>query len=192
MDVFVVSAKTGYGFDRLGNYLAPGKTVVLLGSSGVGKSSFVNMLAGEERMAVNTIRENDSKGRHTTTHRQLIRLESGVLFIDTPGMRELGMLDSGEGLRETFGDVAQYIGQCRFSNCRHTSEPGCAVQEAIASGELSSVRWESYQKLQRETDYAANQTDYLRQKEQRFTEIAKFSKAIQKSGGKRGTSGFDE
>lgn len=192
VDVFAVSAKTGYGFDRLGQYLAPGKTVVLLGSSGVGKSSFVNALAGEERMAVRDIRESDGKGRHTTTHRQLIRLESGVMIIDTPGMRELGMLDSGEGLSETFGDVEQYIGLCRFSNCRHESEPGCAVQEAILRGDLSRARWESYQKLQRETSYSANQADYLRQKQERFTQIAKLSKSLQQSGGKRGGSSFDE
>ncbi len=192
VDVFAVSARTGFGFDRLGGYLAPGKTIVLLGSSGVGKSSFVNALAGEELMAVNTIRENDSKGRHTTTHRQLIRLSSGVLFIDTPGMRELGMLDSGDGLSEAFSDVEQYFGQCRFSNCSHGSEPGCAVQAALASGELSPARWESYQKLQREASYSGNQTEYLRQKQEKFTQIAKLSKALQKSGGKRGTGRFDE
>ena len=192
VDVFAVSAKTGYGLDRLSRYLAPGKTVVLLGSSGVGKSSFVNALAGEERMAVNTIREGDDKGRHTTTHRQLIRLNSGLLIIDTPGMRELGMLDSGEGIRETFADVEQYFSLCRFSNCRHESEPGCAVQAAIASGELSPARWENYQKLQREASYSANQTDYLKQKQEKFTQIAKFSKALQQSGGKRGTGSSDE
>ena len=190
VDVFAVSAKTGYGIGRLSGYLAPGKTVVLLGSSGVGKSSFVNALAGEERMAVSAIRENDSKGRHTTTHRQLIRLSSGVLFIDTPGMRELGMLDSGEGVSEAFSDVEQYFDQCRFSNCSHGSEPGCAVQAAINSGELAPARWESYQKLQREASYSTNQTDYLKQKQEKFTQIAKFSKAIQKSGGKHGS--FDE
>lgn len=187
-DVFAVSAKTGYGFDRLAHYLAPGKTIVLLGSSGVGKSSFLNALAGEALMAVNTIRENDSKGRHTTTCRQLIRLASGLMIIDTPGMRELGMLESSAGLSETFGDVEGYLAQCRFSNCRHESEPDCAVQAAIARGELPRARWESYQKLQRESSYSASQTDYLRQKRQRFTEIAKLSKALQKSGGKRGGS----
>jgi len=192
VDIFAVSAKTGYGFDRLANYLAPGRTIVLLGSSGVGKSSFVNALAGEERMAVNAIREDDSKGRHTTTCRQLIRLDSGLLIIDTPGMRELGMLDSPTGLSESFADVEQYASRCRFSDCRHDSEPGCEVQAAIARGDLSRSRWESYKKLQREASYSASQTDYLRQKQERFTQIAKFSKAIQKSGGKRGGSTFDE
>lgn len=191
VDVFAVSAKTGDGFDALGNYLKPGKTIVLLGSSGVGKSSFVNALAGSELMAVNAIREDDSKGRHTTTHRQLIRLESGVMIIDTPGMRELGMLDATAGLSESFADVEAYFPYCRFSDCRHEREPGCAVQAAIASGELPRARFDSYQKLQRESKYAGDQAGYLRQKQQRFTEIAKFSKSIQKSGGKHGTFSED-
>jgi ribosome biogenesis GTPase len=191
VDVFAVSAITGAGFGSFGDYLAPGKTVVLLGSSGVGKSSFVNALAGEELMAVNTIREDDSKGRHTTTHRQLIRLSGGVMIIDTPGMRELGMLDAEEGLSETFSDVERLSALCRFSNCRHESEPGCAVLAAIASGELPKERFSSYLKLQRESKYAGDQALYLRQKQQRFTEIAKLGKALQKSGGKRGSSDYD-
>ena len=190
--MFAVSAKTGYGFDALSAYLKPGHTIVLLGSSGVGKSSFVNALAGEEIMAVNEIREDDSKGRHTTTHRQLIRLATGVMIIDTPGMRELGMLDAANGLHESFADVEQYFPLCRFSDCSHTREPGCAVQAAILAGELPLSRFESYQKLLRESQYAASQADYLKQKQQRFTEIAKMSKALQKSGGKRGTFGRDD
>jgi len=191
VDVFVVSAKTGYGYEALGAYLSPGKTIVLLGSSGVGKSSFVNALAGEEIMAVNEIREDDSKGRHTTTHRQLIRLNSGVMIIDTPGMRELGMLDVTAGLSESFADVEQYFPLCRFSDCSHGREPGCSVQAAIASGELPLSRYESYRKLQRESKYAENQAGYLKIKQQRTTEIAKFSKALQKSGGKHGTFSDD-
>lgn len=186
-EIFPLSAKTGEGVDALAEYLQPGKTIVLLGSSGVGKSSFVNALAGEHIMAVNEIRENDSKGRHTTTHRQLIQLASGVMIIDTPGMRELGMLDASAGLSESFADVEQYFPLCRFADCTHEREPGCAVQAAIAAGELPQSRFESYQKLQRESRYAASQTDYLKQKQQRFTEIAKMSKALQKSGGKRGS-----
>ena len=138
-------------------------------SSGVGKSSFVNALAGEELMAVNTIREDDSKGRHTTTHRQLIRLNSGVMIIDTPGMRELGMLDAAEGLSETFSDVEQYFGMCRFSNCRHESEPGlrpCRRQSPPANCRLSA--YQSYQKLRRESAYAEDSAGYLRAKHQRF------------------------
>ena len=140
VDIHVVSAHTGYGLEGLEPWLQPGKTVVFLGSSGVGKSSLVNALAGEERMAVQAIREDDSKGRHTTTHRQLIRLKSGVLVIDTPGMRELGMWDVSEGLQDAFADVEALAGKCRFSDCRHECEPGCAVREAIASGELDIHR----------------------------------------------------
>lgn len=192
VDVFAVSAVSGFGFDALSPYLKPGKTIVLLGSSGVGKSSFVNALAGGEIMAVKEIREDDSKGRHTTTHRQLIRLDSGLMIIDTPGMRELGMLHTSAGLSESFADVEQYFGLCRFSNCRHEREPDCAVQTAIASGELPLSHYESYQKLQRESRYAGDQAMYLKAKQQRFTEIAKLSKALHKSGGKRGAFGVDD
>ena len=113
IDVYAVSSKTGYGMGNIEKYFCPGKTVVFLGSSGVGKSSLVNALAGEEIMGVNGIREDDSKGRHTTTHRQLIMLENGAMIIDTPGMRSLGMWDVSIGLGEAFGDVEQYLGKCR-------------------------------------------------------------------------------
>ncbi|MEN6595958.1 MAG: ribosome small subunit-dependent GTPase A [Clostridiaceae bacterium] len=182
VDVYAISAKTGEGMDALHALLQPGRTIVLLGSSGVGKSSFVNALAGEEIMAVNEIREDDSKGRHTTTHRQLLLLPSGVLVIDTPGMRELGMVDADAGLTEAFADVERFFGQCRFTDCRHESEPGCAVKAAIARGDLPRQRWESYQKLQRESRYSGNQAQYLKQKQQRFKDIAKFSKQL---GGKK-------
>jgi ribosome biogenesis GTPase len=187
-DVFAVSAKTGDGLDALSGWLCPGKTVVLLGSSGVGKSSFVNALAGRELMAVGGVREDDGKGRHTTTHRQLILLKSGVLVIDTPGMRELGMWDADEGLAEAFSDVEAYLGQCRFSDCRHENEPGCAVRAAIARGELPQERWDSYQKLQRESGYAADQAKYLTDKRKRFKEIAKINK---RTGGKKASARFD-
>ena len=157
----VVSAHTGYGLQRLNAYLQPGKTVVFLGSSGVGKSSLVNALAGEDIMAVNSIREDDSKGRHTTTHRQLIRLKSGVMIIDTPGMRELGLWDVSEGLGDAFADVEAFLGKCRFSDCRHETEPGCAIKAAIAIGELDASRWESYRKLKEE---AVGKAEMLRRK----------------------------
>ncbi len=188
-EVFAVSAKTGAGMDALSFCLRPGNTVVLLGSSGVGKSSFVNALAGREIMAVGGVREDDDKGRHTTTHRQLILLESGVLVIDTPGMRELGMWEADEGLAEAFSDVEAYLGQCRFSDCRHENEPGCAVRAAIERGELPRERWESYRKLQRESGYSSDQAKYLRDKEKRFKEIAKFNK---RTGGKKESARFEE
>ncbi len=177
VNTYVVSALTGYGLVRLNAYLQPGKTVVFLGSSGVGKSSLVNALAGEEIMTVNGIREDDSKGRHTTTHRQLIRLQSGVMIIDTPGMRELGMWDVTEGLGDAFADVEVFLGKCRFSDCRHETEPGCAFKAAIAAGELDIQRWESYRKLKAE---AVDRDEMLRRKQEWAKGVAKFTKQRKK------------
>ncbi len=181
--VFAVSAKTGHGIDLLSGYLKQGKTIVFLGSSGVGKSSLVNALAGEEIMAVNEIREDDSRGRHTTTHRQLIMLPSGVMVIDTPGMREIGIWDVDEGLGEAFTDVEKYFGKCRFSDCRHKSEPGCAVKEAIAKGELSKERWNSYLQIKFEAKFVEDRAGYLRDKTALNKAIAKWSRQKKKNGG---------
>ena len=128
-------------------------------------------------MSVNSIREDDSKGRHTTTHRQLIRLESGVMIIDTPGMRELGMWDVSEGIGEAFSDVEQYLGCCRFSDCRHESEPGCAIRAAIVRGELDISRWESYQKLSEE---AVDKAEMLRRKREWHKSLYKIEKRKKK------------
>jgi ribosome biogenesis GTPase len=183
--VHAISVVDGYGLDALNEYLMPCKTIVFIGSSGVGKSTLVNALAGQEIMAVQEIREDDSKGRHTTTRRQLIMLPSGAMIIDTPGMRELGMWDVSTGLGEAFVDVERYFGQCRFTDCRHQAEPGCAVRAAIASGELPRERWESYLKLKREARFAEDKAEYLRQKEQWAKGIAKWCKQMQKQGGFR-------
>lgn len=177
VNTHVVSAQTGYGLQKLNAYLQPGKTVVFLGSSGVGKSSLVNALAGESVMAVNGIREEDSKGRHTTTHRQLIRLTSGVMIIDTPGMRELGMTDAPEGLADAFADVQRFLGKCRFSDCTHNAEPGCAIHAAISRGELDISRWESYRKLKAE---ALPQEEMLRRKKEWSKGVAKLNKQRKK------------
>ena len=173
----VVSAHSGYGLNRLNAYLQPGKTAVFLGSSGVGKSSLVNALAGEEIMKVSAIREDDAKGRHTTTHRQLIRLRSGVMIIDTPGMRELGMWDVSEGLADAFADVDRFLGRCRFSDCTHQREPGCVIRAAIETGELDPERWASYQKLKEET---IDRDEMLRRKREWSEGVAKFTKQRKK------------
>lgn len=173
VSIHSVSARTGFGLDALEQYLRPGKTVVFLGSSGVGKSSLVNVLAGKEVMTVNGIREDDSKGRHTTTHRQLLMLPSGVMVIDTPGMRELGMWDVSEGLGSAFADVEQFLGKCRFRDCRHDREPGCAIRAAIASGALDPARWESYRALESE---AVSKEELLRRKQEFTKSVARFRK----------------
>ena len=167
----IVSSKTGYGMDELAPYLQKGKTLVFLGSSGVGKSSLVNALAGEQIMDTSGIREDDSKGRHTTTHRELIMLKSGVMIIDTPGMRELGMWDVTEGLGDAFSDIEELAQRCRFRDCRHESEPRCAVREAMMSGALSESRFESYKKIRTEAKYSEDSAGYRRQKEQFFKSV---------------------
>ena len=181
--IHAVSSKTGAGLNALSAYMSSGKTIVFLGSSGVGKSSLVNALADEDIMTVNGIREDDSKGRHTTTHRQLIMLRNGAMIIDTPGMRELGMWDVSTGLGEAFADVEQYLGKCKFSDCKHQTEPGCAIKEAIANGELSRERWKSYISLKSEAKYSDDKGAFLLQKQQRNKNIAKYNRQ-KKSGNK--------
>lgn len=174
--VYAVSAKSGAGLDDLSEYLRPGKTCVFLGSSGVGKSSLVNALAGSEVMDTSEIREDDSRGRHTTTHRQLIMLPSGVMIIDTPGMRELGMWDVSEGIGQSFADVESYFGSCKFRDCTHNGEPGCAVQAAIDRGELSAERLESYRRLRREARFSDDKDGYMRGKEAWAKGIAMYNR----------------
>lgn len=180
--VHTISTKTCYGLSELSAYLKPRKTIVFLGSSGVGKSSLVNALAGEEIMAVNSIREDDSKGRHTTTHRQLILLNSGVMIIDTPGMRELGMWDVSVGLGEAFADVERCLGRCKFSDCKHNNEPGCAIKAAIVNGKLAQERWDSYLKLKKEAKFSDDKASYIREKTEWHKAIARYSKQRKKNG----------
>jgi ribosome biogenesis GTPase / thiamine phosphate phosphatase len=156
--VLAVSNVTQEGLDELRSYLRPGVTAALLGSSGVGKSTLVNTLAGEELLETREIRD-DGKGRHTTTRRELVQLPGGGLVIDTPGMREVQLWIADDGLEEAFEDVTELFGQCRFSDCAHQSEPGCAVKDALANGTLSPERWDSYLKLQRELAHLDQRLD---------------------------------
>jgi ribosome biogenesis GTPase len=147
--VHAVSSVTGEGLGELDPYLLPGQTVALLGSSGVGKSTLVNRLLGQDQLAIAELRR-DGRGRHTTTHRELVHLPGGALLLDTPGMRELQLWAEESALDETFADVAELARECRFSDCAHGQEPGCAVRAALGNGSLPRIRWESYSKLQRE------------------------------------------
>ena len=164
--VHAISSVTGEGLDELRAHLRPGVTAALLGSSGVGKSTLVNTLVGEELLETREIRE-DGKGRHTTTRRELIQLPGGALVIDTPGMREVQLWIADEGLEEAFSDVTELFEHCRFSDCAHESEPGCAIKEAIANGTLAPERWESYLKLQRELTHLERRLDKRAQAEER-------------------------
>jgi ribosome biogenesis GTPase / thiamine phosphate phosphatase len=148
--IYAISAAKGIGMEPLMHYLKNGKTVVLLGSSGVGKSTLINALEGVERQKVGSIREDDSRGRHITTVRELIMLKSGGVIIDNPGMRELQLWDAVSGLKDTFRDIEELAAQCKFSDCRHETEPGCMILKSIEDGALSPIRFESYVKLQRE------------------------------------------
>ena len=157
--VLAVSAPRGLGLDQLRTFLPPGTTAVMLGMSGVGKSTLVNALAGEVRQAVGEVRATDGRGRHTTTHRELVLLPGGALLLDTPGMRELGLWDPGEANAQTFEDIEALARECRFRDCSHVAEPGCAVQAALRSGGLAPERLESYRKLDREGAFISRKED---------------------------------
>lgn len=160
-------------------YLQPGKTIAFLGSSGVGKSTLINKLLGEDVILTAGIRKDD-KGRHTTTHRELLTLPCGAYVIDTPGMRELGMWEHEAGIENAFADIEALISCCRFSDCSHSGEPGCAVQAALRDGSLAPERWNSYRKLKVESAYAADEAAYLDAKRAKFKEIAKINRSHSK------------
>ncbi len=172
-NVIPFSTMTGHGLDRLQQALAKGRTYCLLGSSGVGKTTLINHLLGREEFATNTVREQDGRGRHTTARRQLTVLDTGALLVDTPGMRELGMLGVEASIDDNFRDISELAGQCRFSDCTHTSETGCALLAAVENGDLTEERYRGYLKLQKES--AFHQMTYLqrRRKDRQFGRMVK-------------------
>lgn len=177
VDVLVTTSVEENGYKELLPFLSEGKTVAFIGSSGVGKSTLINRLLGQEYLKTNGLR-NDDKGRHTTTRRELFLLPSGGMVIDTPGMRELGMWDNDTGIERTFADIEELAAQCKFRNCTHTSEPGCAIRRALELGELQTDRWQSYQKLKAENDYMEDKESYLIAKGKREKEISKLIKKM--------------
>ena len=168
--VHAISALYGIGVDELQEYMRPSVTICLMGSSGAGKSTLLNAFAGEEIMRTSQVRESDSTGRHTTTYRQLVELDNGVSIIDTPGMRELGMANTGLGINNTFSDILALEQCCKFSDCKHDTEPGCAIKAAIENGELSFERYTLYKSLSTE-----NTNNYAKKKA-----ISKWAKAAKR------------
>lgn len=177
VDVLVTTSTEENGYEELLPFISEGKTIAFIGSSGVGKSTLINRLLGKELLKTNGLR-NDDKGRHTTTHRELFLLPSGGMVIDTPGMREFGMWDNDTGIERTFMDIEELAAQCKFRNCTHTNEPGCAIQKALTTGKLEINRWQSYQKLKAENDYMEDKESYMLAKGKREKEISKLIKKM--------------
>jgi ribosome biogenesis GTPase len=168
VEVRTMSALTGEGVEALAaDHLPPGRTAVVIGSSGVGKSTLVNALLGSDHLRTRAVREDDSRGRHTTTHRELVRLPGGGILIDTPGIRSLAVTNAADGIDDAFSDIAELASGCRFTDCGHESEPGCNVKAALADGRLAPARFASHRKLEREAAHVARANDPLLRAEDR-------------------------
>jgi ribosome biogenesis GTPase len=186
--VIAVSARTGSALEGLREPLIGGRTGCFIGSSGVGKSSLINRLAGSELIRTAEVREADSKGRHATSHRELFVLDSGGIVIDTPGMRELGLWDSEEGIERAFADIEELAAGCAFRDCTHRIEPHCAVRAAVDAGELEPARYENFLKLDREQEHLEARTDRLKQQEKKAHD-KKLSKAVKDVYKRKGREG---
>ncbi len=181
------SATTLHHVEKIRSLIHKDSTVCFIGSSGAGKSTLINRLIGREYLLTREVRETDAKGKHTTSHRELIPLENGGFVIDTPGMREIGLWETGEGLSETFEDIAEWALQCKFTDCSHAHEPGCAVRAALDSGELNQHRYESFLKLKKEAEYIESKSSITKQQERKAKEkqLGKLQKEVYRTRKKR-------
>jgi ribosome biogenesis GTPase len=175
-----ISALSDQGIEALSRVLEPRKTYCLLGPSGVGKTTLLNRLIGEDLLPVNEVRQSDGRGRHTTVRRQLVRLESGSIFIDTPGMRELGNFDVAAGIEQTFEDISRYAGNCRFRDCTHVHEKGCAVIDAVDRGEIAAERYRNFLKLKKEAAFYEMSYAQRRKKDRAFGKMIKSYKRMKR------------
>jgi ribosome biogenesis GTPase len=182
--VLLMSAREHEGIEQVLRFTGKGRTVALMGSSGVGKSTIVNRLLGEDAQRTQEVRLGDDRGKHTTTHRELIPLPSGGLIMDTPGMRELQLLVSERGMRETFDDIEEIASRCRFGDCRHADEPGCAIREALSDASLDAERYANYQKMQAEMRQVAVRQDQRAARDEKMR-IKRITRAFNKTDKRR-------